>query len=210
MPQTVFGYVTFLVLNGTSYFVMKYIVLVPSILLLTPWDKWPNLLAKDLVHIYLSSLLMRWQNSCSTTVIGFRTVFSSKLLIYLAALAYRALLTSGCCYRGCRNGYRWVLGALMGGIFGMRGSAFVASCWRFLFSALGGVGVSSGIICTLLSDWFGGCGVKLSRSGVAVMGGIFTLGNFGATLGSETVGCFFYLCGYLLLWLDRGALTTFS
>ena len=30
----------------------------------------------------------------------------------------------------------------------------------------------------------------LSRSGVAVMGGIFTLGNFGATLGGETGSCF--------------------
>ena len=69
------------------------------------------------------------------------------------------------------------------------------------FSTLGGVGVSGGIICTLFSDCFGGCGVKLSRSGVAVMGGIFTLGNFGATLGGETGGCFVAsvgtcCCGY--------------
>ena len=190
MSQTVFGYVTFLVFNGTSYFVMKYIVLVPSILLLTPWYKRPNLLAKYLLHISLSSLLMRWQNSCSTPVIGFRTAFAFKLLIYLAALAYCDLPSSGCCCRGRQNEYRWLLGALMGGIFGLRGSVFVASCWWFLFSTLGGVGVSSGIICTLFSDWFGGCGVKLSRSGVAVMGGISTLGNFGATLGGETVGCF--------------------
>ena len=67
---------------------------------------------------------------------------------------------------------------------------FGASCWWFLFTTLGGVGVSGGIICTLFSDCFGGCGVKLSRSGVAVMGGIFTLGNFGATLGGGPGGCF--------------------
>ena len=30
----------------------------------------------------------------------------------------------------------------------------------------------------------------LSRSGVAVMGGIFALGNFGTTLGGETGSCF--------------------
>ena len=59
-----------------------------------------------------------------------------------------------------------------------------------LFSTLGGVGVSGGIIFTLFSDWFGGCGVTLPRSGVDVMGGIFTLGKFGATLGGETGGCF--------------------
>ena len=86
--------------------------------------------------------------------------------------------------------YRWVLGALLGGIFGLRGRFFCASCWRFLFSTLGGVGVSGGIICTLFSDWFGRGGVKFSWSVVAVMGGIFTLGNFGATLGGETGGCF--------------------
>ena len=61
--------------------------------------------------------------------------------------------------------------------------------------------VSGGIICTLFSDWFGGCGVKLSWSGVAVMGGIFTLGNFGATFGGETGGCFVasvgtFFCGW--------------
>ena len=77
---------------------------------------------------------------------------------------------------------------LWGGIFGLIGSAFGASCWRFLFSTLGGVGVSGGIICTLFSDWFYGCGLKLSRSGVAVMGCIFTLGNFGATLGGGPGG----------------------
>ena len=65
---------------------------------------------------------------------------------------------------------------------------------------LGGVGVSGGIICTLLSDWLGGGGVMLSWSGVAalmggtfgvtVMGGIVTLGNNGATLGGETGSCF--------------------
>ena len=72
----------------------------------------------------------------------------------------------------------------------MRGGAAGASGWWFLFSTLGGVGVSGGIICTLLSDWFGGGGVKLSWSGVAVMGGIFTLGNFGATFGGGSGGCF--------------------
>ena len=95
MSQTIFGYVTFLALNGTSSLGMKYIVLVPSILFLTPWAKQPNLLAGDSVHISLSGPLMRWQNSCSTPVIGFRTAFASKLLIYLSALAYRALLTVG-------------------------------------------------------------------------------------------------------------------
>ena len=59
MSQTIFGYVIFLVLNGTSSFGIKYIVLVPSILLLTPWAKRPNSLAKDLVRISLSSLLIR-------------------------------------------------------------------------------------------------------------------------------------------------------
>ena len=72
----------------------------------------------------------------------------------------------------------------------MRGSVFGASCWRFLFSAFGGVGVSGRIICTLFSAWFGGCGVELSQSGVAMMGGIFTVGNFGAILGGDTGGCF--------------------
>ena len=51
------------------------------------------------------------------------------------------------------------------------------------------MGVSGGIICTLFSDWFGRCGVKLSWSVVPVMGGIFTLGNFGGTLGGGTGGC---------------------
>ena len=120
---------------------------------------------------------------------GFSTAFASKCLIYLAALAYRALLTAGCCWRGWQNGYRWVLGALLGGIFGSRGSAFGASCWWFLFFALRGVSSSGGIICTLFSDCFGGCGEKLSWSGVAVMGGIFTLGNFWATLGGGLGGC---------------------
>ena len=89
---------------------------------------------------------------------------------------------------------------LIGGVISLRGSAFVASCWRFLCSTLGGVGVSGGIVCTLLSDWLGGGGVMLSRSGVAtmmggtfgvtVMGGIVTLGNDGATLGGEKGSCF--------------------
>ena len=83
----------------------------------------------------------------------------------------------------------------------MRDIAFDASCWRFLCSTLGGVGVSSGIACNLFSDWFGGGGVMLSRSGVAMMGGIFTLGNFGATLGGETGICIYasvgtYCCGW--------------
>ena len=58
------------------------------------------------------------------------------------------------------------------------------------FSTLGGVGLSGEIICTLFSDYFVRCRVKLSRSGVAVMGGISTLGNFGATLGGGPGGCF--------------------
>ena len=60
MSQTFFGYVTFLVLNGTSSFGMKYIVLVPYIFLLNTWAKRPNSLARDLVHISLSGPLMRW------------------------------------------------------------------------------------------------------------------------------------------------------
>ena len=89
---------------------------------------------------------------------------------------------------------------MIGGVIGLRGSAFVASCWRFLCSTLGCVGVSGGIVCTLLFDWLGGGGVMLSRSGVAavmggtfgvtVMGGIVTLGNDGATLGCATGSCF--------------------
>ena len=77
---------------------------------------------------------------------------------------------------------------------------FVASCWLFLCSVLGGAGVSGGIVCILLSDWYGGGGVILYRSGVAdvmggffgvtVMGGIVTLGNTGAALGGETGSCF--------------------
>ena len=42
MSQTIFGYVIFLVLNGTSSFGIKYIVLVPSIRFCTPWAKRPN------------------------------------------------------------------------------------------------------------------------------------------------------------------------
>ena len=136
MSQTIFGYVNFLVLKGTSSFGMRYIVSVPSILVLTPWAKRPNSLARDLVRISLSGPLMRWLNSCNTPVTGFRTSFASKFLIYLEALAYRALLAAGCCWCGWQNGYRWVLGALLGGIFGLRGSAFGASCWWFLFPPL--------------------------------------------------------------------------
>ena len=133
---------------------------------------------------------MRWRNSCSTPVSGFRTAFASKLYICFAALVYRALITAGCCFHRWRNGYWCLLGELLGGIFGLRGSALGASCWRFICSTLGGVGVSCGIVCTLFSDWFGRGGVILSRSGVDKMGGIFTLGNFGATLGGETGSCF--------------------
>ena len=39
------------------------------------------------------------------------------------------------------------------------------------------------------SDWFGGCGVTLSWSGVVVIGGMFTLGNFGSTLGGRPGDC---------------------
>ena len=71
----------------------------------------------------------------------------------------------------------------------MGGGAAGASCWWFLFSTLGGVVLSVGSICTLFSDWFGGCGVTLSRFGVVVTGGMFTLGNFGATLGGRSGYC---------------------
>ena len=139
---------------------------------------------------------------------GLRTAFASKLYIWLAALAYRALITAGCCCRQWRNGYRWLFGAMIGGVIGLRGSVFF---WRFLCFTLGGVGVSGGIICTLLSDWLGGGGVILSRSGVTalmdgnfgvtVIGGIITLGNDGSTLGGETGSCFdafvgTYCCGW--------------
>ena len=119
----------------------------------------------------------------------FSTEFASKCLICLAALAYRALLTAGSCWRGWRNGYRWVLSALLVAIFGMRGGADGASFWWFIFSTLGGVGLSGGIICTLFPDWFGGCGVTLSWSGVVLIGGMFTLGNFGASLGGRSGDC---------------------
>ena len=122
-------------------------------------------------------------------MIGFSTSFASKCLIYLATLAYGALLTAGGCWRGWRNGYWWVLGALLVAIFDMRGGAAGASCWWFLFSTIGGVGLSGGIICTLFFDWFVGCVVMLSRSGVVVIGGMFTLGNFGATLGGRPGDC---------------------
>ena len=82
----------------------------------------------------------------------------------------------------------------------MIGSAFVASCWRFLCSILGGAGVSGGIVCTLLSDWYDRGGVILSWSGVAaviggtfgvtVMGRIVTLETDGDTLGGDTGRCF--------------------
>ena len=72
----------------------------------------------------------------------------------------------------------------------MRGSSFDASCWQFLCSTVRGVGVSGGVVCTLFSDWLGRGGLILSQSSVAVMGGIFTLGNFGAKLVGETGSCF--------------------
>ena len=200
MLQKIFGYVTFLVLIGTSSFGMKYIMLVLSICLFTPWVKRPNLLANDFFRISLPGRLMRWQNSWSTPVSVFRTAFASKLYICLAALAYRALLTAGCCCRQWRNGYRWLFSALIGGVIGLRGITFVASCWRFLCSTLGYAGVSGGIVCTLLSDWNCGGGLMLSWSavaalmggtfGVTVMGGIVTLGTDGSTLGGETGICF--------------------
>ena len=61
------------------------------------------------------------------------------------------------------------------------------------------MGLSGGIICNLLSDWLGGGGVMLSRSGVAalmggavgatVMGGVVNLEKDGSTLGGETGRC---------------------
>ena len=63
------------------------------------------------------------------------------------------------------------------------------------------MGVSGGIVCTLFSNWFGGGGIMLFCSGVDMMGGIFTLGKFGATLGGEIGSCFdasvgTYCCGW--------------
>ena len=134
-----------------------------------------------------------------SSYLNFILLHGSKLYICLVELAYCALLTAGCCCCRWWNGYLWLFGAIIGGVIGLIGSAFVASCWRFLSSTLGGVGVSGGIVCTLLSDCLGGGGVMLSRSGVAsvmgytfdvtVMGGIFTLGNGGAALGVETCSC---------------------
>ena len=81
----------------------------------------------------------------------------------------------------------------------LRGGTFVAFCWRFHCFTLGGMGLSGGKICNLLSDWFGGVGVMLSRLGVdalmdgdvgaTVMGGVVILGKDGATLGGETGIC---------------------
>ena len=51
------------------------------------------------------------------------------------------------------------------------------------------MGLSGGIICTLFSDWFGGCGVTISLSGVVVIGVMITLGNFGATLCGRPSDC---------------------
>ena len=55
---------------------------------------------------------------------GFRTAFASNLYICLAALAYRALITAGFCCRRLQNGYRWLFGALLGGVIGLIWSAF--------------------------------------------------------------------------------------
>ena len=133
---------------------------------------------------------------------GLRNALASKLYIWLAALAYRALITASCCCRRWRNGYWWLFGAIIGGVIGLRGDVFVAFCWRFLCFTLRGVDVSGVIICTLLYDWLGGGGVMLSQLGVTalmsgtvgctVMCGIVTLGkkNDGATLGGEIGSCF--------------------
>ena len=85
------------------------------------------------------------------------------------------------------------------GVICLRGGTFVAFCWRFRCFTLGGVGVSGGILCNLLSDWLGGGGVMLYCLGVSalmggavgaiVMGGVLTLGKYGATLGGETGSC---------------------
>ena len=88
------------------------------------------------------------------------------------------------------------------GVICLRGGTFVAFCWRSRYFTLGGVGVSGGIICNLLSDWLGGGGVMLSSLGVAalmggdvgatVMGGVVTLGKDGANLGGETSSCCYW------------------
>ena len=85
------------------------------------------------------------------------------------------------------------------GVICLRGGTFFDFCWRFFCFALGGVGLSGGIIWNLLSDCLSWGGVMLSRSGVSalmggavgatVMGGIFTLGKDGSTLGGETCSC---------------------
>ena len=85
------------------------------------------------------------------------------------------------------------------GVTCLRGGTFSAFCWRFCCFTLGGVGVSGGIICNLLSDWLGGGGLMISRLGVAalmggavgatVMGVVVTIGKEGATLGGETGSC---------------------
>ena len=80
------------------------------------------------------------------------------------------------------------------GVICLRGGTVVAFCCLFimLFSCctLGGVGVYGEIICNLVSDWIGMGGVMLSRlGGATVMGGVVTLGKYGANLGGETVCC---------------------
>ena len=81
----------------------------------------------------------------------------------------------------------------------------VSFCYLFIMlfrcCTFGGVGVSGEIKCSLVSDWLGMCGLILTRLGVAtvmggavgatMMGGVITLGKYGATLGGET----FFCCG---------------
>ena len=89
------------------------------------------------------------------------------------------------------------------GFICLRGGTFVAFCclfiMLFLCYTLGGVGISGEIICNLVSDWLGMGGVMLSflggatlmggAVGATVMGGVSTLGKYGATLGGETFCC---------------------
>ena len=105
------------------------------------------------------------------------------------------------------------------GVVCLRVGTLVAFCclfiMLFLCFALGGVGVSGEIICSLVSDWLGMGGVMLTRTGCAtvmggavgatMMGGVITLGKDGATLGGETI-FFCCRCGNLLLWLESGSL----
>ena len=58
MSHTIFPYMHFLVVNGTSCFGMKNIVLVPFIVLI-PWSSCPNSLATDLFQLTFLSPVMR-------------------------------------------------------------------------------------------------------------------------------------------------------